>query len=98
MRIRTKYQNKENIYEIYFCYMPYYGGEKYGNYDDMAADGDIPNIETEGGYLVAYLYSFYFGTTSLLTMRKLREKPARSMVREFIKSVRDEYEESRIKE
>ena len=84
MRIRTKYQNKENTYEIYFCYMPYYGGEKYGNYDDMAADGDIPNIETEGGYLVAYLYSFYFGTTSLLTMRKLRGKIGRASCRERV--------------
>lgn len=80
MKARYQFRNGENRYEVYFCYQPYYGGDKYARYDDMAKSGEMEGY----GCISAFLHSFYWGSTELIDMKELNGKPTISEIREFI--------------
>lgn len=86
MKARTHFLNGDNHYEVYFAYEDYYGGEKFGTYDEMLKNGELPNNETECGYLVGYLHSFYWGCTERIDMLELKGKPTISQVKKFMES------------
>ena len=86
MKFRSQFTNGTNNYEVYFAYEDYYGGEKFGTYDDMVREGEIPNLENKHGMLVGYIHSFYWGTTERIDMLKLKGKPTTDEVKNFIKN------------
>jgi hypothetical protein len=84
MKHRTKFGNNGCPYEVYFAYEDYFGGDKFGSYDDMQENGEIPNIENNNGMLVGYLHSFYWGVTERIDMINLKGKPTISEIKTFM--------------
>lgn len=89
MKCKTQFHNQENRYEVYFAYEDYFGGTKFGSYDEMQKYGDIPNIENSNGMLVGYLHSHYWGCTERIDMINLKGKPTISFIKSFIQSCYD---------
>ena len=84
MKIKRQFRNEENRFEVYFCYEDYYGGTKFGSYEEMMSEGEMPNLENRYGTLVGFLHSHYWGTTERIDIMNLRGKPTISEIKEFI--------------
>lgn len=90
MKHRRKFQNEENRYEVYFAYEDYYGGSKFGTYDELQREGDIPNVENNHGMLTGFLHSFYWRTTERIDSINLKGRPTISEVKKFMEECYNE--------
>lgn len=84
MKIKRQFKKGENRFEVYFCYEDYYGGDKFGRYEQMIEEGEIPNLENLHGTLVGFLHSHYWGTTERIAIMDLKRIPSLSEVKGFI--------------
>lgn len=86
MKATTHYLNGDNHYKVYFMYEDYYGGERFRSFDEMQAEGDVPNSEGKCGTLVCYLHSYYWAVTERVEIMPLAKRPTVSEVKKFMES------------